>query len=301
MVCELCMDNAGKLEMTKIENPWIKNATILQTTESRTGFILQKLLSSMLATAIAVPSLIFASTHLSPAQAAVIPAAPYPTTVDLYSTAADTQTFILGGDDNFGSDPAAVKLTLEDLGHDLKFMLDVQPEASSSNIADLRGFFFNIADESLLPGLSVTALSPNPDIITKTKFRANDVINLGGGVNLNGNGSLRFDAGLAFGTPGIGKDDVRSVAFKLTHADSAVNLGLDLLHNQYVGARLTSTGPEGSSRNGSSKLKKKLLAIAEQQDSARAKVPELTSIASLFFVLGGLLICRRPKLCSRSQ
>ena len=54
--------------------------------------------------------------------------------------------------------------------------------------------------------------------------------------------------GIEFGTAGIGKDDVRSASFTLSH--SSQSLTLDTIAQQNFGARLTSVGAEGSVRDG---------------------------------------------------
>ncbi|NET78520.1 PEP-CTERM sorting domain-containing protein [Okeania sp. SIO1F9] len=156
----------------------------------------------------------------------------------------------LEGGNNFGSDPVKLKVTLEDIGNDIKFTVDVLQEMANGtgNIADLRGLFFDIADDTLLPGFSVTGAD-----VTNQIFDANNVIDLGQGVNLNGAGNQNFDAGVRFGTPGIGSDDIRSTMFTLSHTSE--DLSLELFEEEFFGARLTSTGPEGSGRNGSSKIK----------------------------------------------
>jgi hypothetical protein len=109
---------------------------------------------------------------------------------------------------------------------------------------DLRGLFFDAADPALLAGLSVDG----DDV---TAFRTGSVSNLGSGVNMNGAGAP-YDIGLAFGTAGIGADDIRSTSFVLSSA--AGPLTMDFVANVDFGARLTSIGPEGGARNGSSKI-----------------------------------------------
>ncbi len=111
--------------------------------------------------------------------------------------------------------------------------------------ADLRGFFFDTTASSLLSTLTVSG-----DAITAFQFKDDAVRNLGNGVNMNGHGS--FDAGIAFGTAGIGADDIDSLTFTLSSSRAALRLedfaGVDF------GVRYTSVGDEGGSRNGSLKL-----------------------------------------------
>ena len=153
-----------------------------------------------------------------------------------------------------GSSPLATTVLVEQLGDDLRFTMEV--DRGSSSIGDLRGLFFDVSDDSslFLSGLSVLGLD-----VTDFQFATNRVSNLGHGVNVNGAivSEGKFDAGIEFGTSGIGKDDIQSTSFVLTHSS-----GLDL--NSFFGTsagsddyimavRATSVGPENGARGGSSK------------------------------------------------
>lgn len=140
----------------------------------------------------------------------------------------------------FTGDPATARITLSDEvgGGDI----EVTVEVVNGTIADLRGLFFNI-DESFVDGLSVVG-----DDVTDSQFAVNNVSNLGGGVNMNGT-QTDFDGGVEIGTSGIGRDDISSTTFILSHDTD--DLTLDLFENQDFGVRLTSVG---ANRNGSSKL-----------------------------------------------
>lgn len=128
---------------------------------------------------------------------------------------------------------------------DLVFTLSVI--GPGSTVADLRGFFLQIGDESLLPGLTITG--PN---VTGSQFAANAVTGVGTGNNLLGGGSpCPCDLGIELGTPGISKDDLRTVTFTLSHATQA--LDLTLVSGQRFGVRATSVG-KPYCRDGSSKL-----------------------------------------------
>ena len=71
--------------------------------------------------------------------------------------------------------------------------------------------------------------------------------------NLRGGGSpCPCDVGVQIGTSGMGRDDVQSTSFVLSHPDAA--LGLSLFYEQDIGVRLTSVGEEDFGREGSSKL-----------------------------------------------
>ncbi|WP_372619099.1 Ig-like domain-containing protein [Falsiroseomonas sp.] len=111
--------------------------------------------------------------------------------------------------------------------------------------ADLRGLFFNVADDSQLTGLTVS----EGDKVTD--FDTHDVIDLGNGANMRGK-AKPFDAGLEFGTQGIGKDDIQTATFTLTNADG--DLTLDDIAQMEFGARLTSIGAPDGPREGSAKL-----------------------------------------------
>lgn len=148
--------------------------------------------------------------------------------------------------DPFTGDPLSVSITIDDEADPGNLVITLAVD-EGGNTGDLRGFFAHIADESLLGGLSVTGTG-----ITQSEFDANNVINLGGGNNLNGGGSpCRCDLGLEIGTPGMGSDDYQSVTFTLSHASES--LDVSLFSEQYFGVRATSVGQDGS-RGGSSKL-----------------------------------------------
>jgi hypothetical protein len=111
-------------------------------------------------------------------------------------------------------------------------------------LADLRGLFFDVADGGVLSSLSVAGSD-----ITGSQFRDDAVTNLGGGVNMNGAGV--FDAGIVFGTAGIGKDDISGTSFVLKSSTGSLSLA-DFAGAEF-GVRFTSVGDEGD-RDGSLKL-----------------------------------------------
>lgn len=148
---------------------------------------------------------------------------------------------------SFTGDPLEVSLRIDDQSSpgDLVFTLSII--GPGSTIGDLRGFFLNIADDSLLAGLSISG----PDV-TGSSFAASAVTGVGPGNNLLGGGSpCPCDLGIQLGTPGVSKDDLRIVTFTLSHATLALDLGL--VSEQAFGVRATSVG-DGHARNGSSKL-----------------------------------------------
>lgn len=144
---------------------------------------------------------------------------------------------------SFTGDPIEVKITLDDAGAGPGEIL-IGVEIIAGQEGDLRGIFLNLSDDSLLEGIEVTG----PHVKDVEKF---DVLNLGQGANLLGGGSpCPCDLGIGFGTPGIGKDDIQSTSFVLSHPDVA--LSLSLFQDQLVGVRVTSVGT-GDDREGSSK------------------------------------------------
>lgn len=119
-----------------------------------------------------------------------------------------------------------------------------------SYVGDLRGLFFDVADESLIGSLKIAEASPS-----LTRFiQGNDtVVNLGNGSTMSGlaGSDGGFDAGLEIGTSGIGKDDIQQFRFTLGASRA---LTLNDFANIDIGARLTSVGEIGTSRGSSSKL-----------------------------------------------
>ncbi|MBE9180580.1 hypothetical protein IQ268_18625, partial [Oculatella sp. LEGE 06141] len=149
----------------------------------------------------------------------------------------------------FTGSSAQLNFTLDDIMADsglskVQVRVDVD---KSVNLADIRGIFFGMGDESLLKGLEITGSD-----ITKTVIKANGVTSTGGDNNLNGGGGINpFDIGLEIGTSGIGKDDIQSTMFTVSHKTANITLAQFL--SQSFGVRATSVGTAGN-REGSSKL-----------------------------------------------
>jgi hypothetical protein len=139
-----------------------------------------------------------------------------------------------------GSD-TAVRIVLTEDGGDIVVTLSVE-----EGLADLRGVFFDLANDARLEGLSASG-----EFVTG--FAIGDVIDLGHGSNLHGGGTpCPCDFAVELGTPGIGKDDIQNTSFVLSH-DTA-DLFLADFSEQRVGVRVTSVGDEDS-REGSAKLR----------------------------------------------
>jgi hypothetical protein len=129
---------------------------------------------------------------------------------------------------------------LEDNGA-LKFTL----ANTGTQVADLRGLFFDVSDSSKIASLSATGSA-----VTGQAKGDEAVVNLGNGVNMAGVGT--FDFGIAFGSSGIGKDDIRQTEFTLTSSGAPLTLN-DVLGMEF-GVRFTSVGTDGGLREDSLKL-----------------------------------------------
>lgn len=138
----------------------------------------------------------------------------------------------------------------------LHFTVTVDTDGGTT--ADLRGIFFDIANPDLVAGLRVSGSD-----VTDSAFALDDVSNLGGGCNMKGEADP-FDAGIEIGTQGIGKDDVQSTTFVLSH--ESMDLSVDLISGQAFGIRLTSVGSVDGSRDGSLKLTGTAEAVASEPD-----------------------------------
>lgn len=115
-------------------------------------------------------------------------------------------------------------------------------------IGDLRGLFFDVADESILSSLRVTAASPD------IRLGNDSIKDLGDGANMNGllGSDKGYDVGIEIGSAGIGRDDIQSYQFTL--ASTARDLSLaDFAHVDFA-ARLTSVGEWAGARADSAKL-----------------------------------------------
>lgn len=123
-----------------------------------------------------------------------------------------------------------IRLDDKDGGGNIEVTLTVD-----EGIADLRGFFLDFSDFSLLDGLSVTGAD-----VTGFTLDEDNVINLHYGVNMNGGGSpCPCDLGVLLGTPGTGRDDIFTTTFVL---DAATDLVLESFAGQLIGVRVTSVG-----------------------------------------------------------
>ena len=146
---------------------------------------------------------------------------------------------------NFIGTSSEAKITLDDTDGVITGQIDVVP---NPNIGDLRGVFFSFFDDTILGGLNITS----PDL-NALKIDAGKVWKVGNAHVSGGGTPGPFDIGVELGTPGIGKDDIQSTSFLVSH--NALSLRLDMLDLESFALRMTSVGLPGSSRSGSSKLR----------------------------------------------
>jgi hypothetical protein len=178
-------------------------------------------------------------------------------------------TFIVGDDSaevNSGSTPLQVKVTITEVDADNDGFTDlkVDLEVVQGDVADLRGFFFNVADDALLSALSVTG----DDIVDAPVFDTD-----GDGTPEISSASppqpeavispYAFEAGLELGTPGTADDDIATTSFIISAPDT--NLSTALLANQQIGIRATSVGED---REGSSKL----IGVVPSEDAEKGSI-----------------------------
>ena len=172
---------------------------------------------------------------------------------------------------SFTGDPLTVAIQIDDETDPGNLQITLSGEGDGE-IGDLRGFFAQVADESLLPGLTVSG-----DLIRGGVFDANGVIDVGRGSNLNGGGSpCPCDLGVEIGRPGIGRgDDFPSVLLTLSHVSE--DLTVALLRDQEFGIRVTSVGSIDGSREGSSKL----IGVVPEPSTATLMLLGLGGLASI--------------------
>ncbi|NMG60783.1 PEP-CTERM sorting domain-containing protein [Geitlerinema sp. P-1104] len=176
--------------------------------------------------------------------------------------ASPAQAFTLSGSlYNYDEADTKVDYWLTEIDGAIQFDFKVDTEV---NMADLRGLFLNINNESLLSGLSATAASnPFADIDAanfysigpndfKIDSRGTTNFGFGGGNNLNGGGrnAPQYTMGFDIGQQGIANYDIQGTSFLLQHDTQA--LSLDLFTESMFGVRLMSVG---ENREGSSKLR----------------------------------------------
>jgi hypothetical protein len=155
--------------------------------------------------------------------------------------------------DSAGSDAVRIGVTLDDAvaAGKVQFTVFVAPNVAFPNVADINGFFFNVANEALLGGFSFTGPQ-----VTGSAQNANAVNAIGGNPNINP--LEKFDIGVKLGTSGIGTDDIQTTTFLVAHNANALTSAM-FLPGSYdasglFAVRATSTGLLGGDRTGSSKM-----------------------------------------------
>ena len=151
-------------------------------------------------------------------------------------------TFTLSNDTDSPTAPATITITELDDGT-LQFTITNTGDGDNM-IADIRGMYFDVADDSLLGTLSaiggdVTGLEQD-----------GDVENMGYGLTSSGVGS--YEVGISLGTQGISNDDLQTTTFTLSSSLRGLTLDDLSLENFFV--RQQSVGEEGGGREGSDKL-----------------------------------------------
>jgi hypothetical protein len=138
---------------------------------------------------------------------------------DLHSCSFAIQEFI-------GAD-SEVTFTLEDLGSSIQMTAAV----THGDGDDIRWIYFDVADDSLLDGLSIIAVPLQGE---------SPIIDVGSGGTLRGGGPpVSFDVGVEVGTPGK-KDFFDTITLVIMH--DTLDLDLSLFSEQLFGARTTSRG-----------------------------------------------------------
>ena len=153
-----------------------------------------------------------------------------------------TLSFTITGD-------VEILVTVIDNG-DGALTFDFEIPETNGLIGDITGIAFDLADDSIVDGLSADG-----EDITKDVYEADGVTKIGGGVNFNGevvNEFGAFDAGVAIGDCGLKLMDAQSTTFTLSHPDYDLTLA-DVAEMDFA-VRLQSVGEEDGSRNGSLKL-----------------------------------------------
>jgi Bacterial cadherin-like domain len=194
--------------------------------------------------------------------------------------AGDSMTFVINDASTGGGNPQVQVTITENADGTVTFNV-TQLGGVGAYLGDLRGFFFDIADESLIGSLTTSSSGP----ITELQQGNDTVKDLGNGANMQGllGDSGGYDVGVEFGTAGIGTggDDVRNASFTLD--SSARNLTLDDFANVTFGVRITSVGQDidgngtiDTARTGSSKIGETTFTPIDVANDAPACVEENT-------------------------
>lgn len=137
---------------------------------------------------------------------------------------------------NFVGGAAEAQITLAETAAGIQVTVE-----ATNPIIDLRGFFFNLANDSLIEGLVVTGAD-----IVDSQFGPAGSVN-----QVSGNPSIAprsFDAGVEIGTSGPAKDEIVTTTFVISHPSAALTLA-DFM-GQKFGVRTQNGKLEGMAPGG---------------------------------------------------
>lgn len=155
-------------------------------------------------------------------------------------------TFTLTQDTDAPTAPATITIT-EMVDGSLGFTITNVGGESPDMLADIRGIFFDLADNALLNTLSVTGehISGWDD--------DGDVTSVGQGNTTSGLADSPYEVGIEIGNQGIANgDDINTTSFIL--ASSLRGLTLDDIALESFAVRQQTVGEDGTTRDGSDKL-----------------------------------------------
>ncbi|CTQ50391.1 hypothetical protein [Jannaschia donghaensis] len=130
----------------------------------------------------------------------------------------------------------------------LRFELAV--DESTGFTGDLNALYLDIADETLLDGLTIEGSD-----VTGIRLDEDSVTKVDNFTNMNGEAikeAGKFDIGVQFGTQGMSTDDIQSTSFFLSH--DTETLSIDDFASLDNGVRLTSVGEVDGDREDSLKI-----------------------------------------------
>jgi hypothetical protein len=208
-----------------------------------------------------------------------------------HTAQAATITYYL--EDQAGSDPVRIAVTLNDgvEAGKVQFTVAVAPNLAFPNIADLRGLFFNVANDALVGGFSFVGAD-----ITDSAQSANNLSAITGEPNVNP--LEKFDLAVEIGTAGMGANDIQSTTFMVSHGTALLSnasfLPATFDASSLFAVRATSTGLPGGDRSGSSKMYCEV--TAECDDDPDGDVPEPTGLVLMGLgLLGAATVTRRKR------
>lgn len=187
-----------------------------------------------------------------------------------------TMTFLINDSSTGGNTPVVQVTITENLDGTLTFTLT----QLAGYVGDLRGLFFDVADESLIGSLTAAGIG-----LTELQQGNDTITNLGGGANMSGllGDAGGYDVGVEIGSSGLHTtDDIRKFTFRL---DSTLrDLTLADFSSMSFGARVTSVGLDSNldgsfetSRSGSSKTGEVTFAVISPTTDSAAVTEDATA------------------------